>query len=379
MALRRFPCTTKQDLRENGEQYISRAVDRRVLIPNLTGGSTGEPLRFYMDRKTVEYYEAARWRGLSWYGVTPGSRSLMIWGNPIELDAQAQRRAARCEQILKNRRVLSAYTLSPERVDEYLALLRRYRPEYLYGYASALYTFAKIFLDAGKKPDVKLKVVASTSESLFDFQREAIAAAFSCPVANEYGARDAGILAYECPAGGLHISSENCVIELLDPVSLEPIEQPEREGVIAVTDLNNFAQPRARYLLGDLAAWPEADVCACGRPMPRLSRIAGREDAMLVRPDGVLVHGNFINQLARSHASIRQIQIVQHTPDRATIRIATLDPTADFSGFVRQVEESLPGVTLSLDVTDQIAPTQSGKYRYSIREFPLPAASAAPV
>lgn len=358
-------------LRENGDAYLSGAVASDARIPNLTGGSTGEPLRFYMDRKTVEYYEAARWRGLSWYGVTQGSRCLMIWGNPIELDAQAQKKAARREQLLKNRRVLSAYTLSPERAEEYLALLRSYRPEYLYGYASALYTFAKIILDSGKKPEVRLKVVASTSESLYDFQREAITKAFSCPVTNEYGARDAGILAYECPDGGIHISAENCVLELLDPVTHEPIEEPGREGVIAVTDLNNFVQPRARYLLGDMAVWPEKTGCACGRAMPCLARITGREDAMLQRPDGALVHGNFINQIARGYDAIAQIQLVQHTPQSATVFLAAHDAQVDFSEFLSAVRRALPGVALELRVVEHIPAPASGKFRYSIREFPL--------
>ncbi|MGN1290027.1 MAG: phenylacetate--CoA ligase family protein, partial [Bradyrhizobium sp.] len=345
---------------------------RSSLIPNQTGGSTGEPLRFYMDRRTVEYYEAARWRALGWYGVTQGSRCLMLWGNPIELDAQAQKKAARREQLLKNRRILSAYTLTPEKADEYLDLLRRYQPEYLYGYASALYTFAKIILDSGKKPEVRLKVAASTSESLFDYQRETIAKAFSCPVANEYGARDAGILAYECPDGGLHLSYENCVIELLDPVSLEPVETPGREGLIAVTDLNNFAQPRARYLIGDLAVWPEpGSGCTCGRPMPCLARVTGRETAMLLRPDGALVHGSFLNKLAHAYDTIRQIQLVQHTPLTATVRVASNDPQADYSELLRAVRETLPGVAVELEVVGEIAPSASGKLRYAIREFPL--------
>jgi hypothetical protein len=41
---------------------------------------------------------------------------------------------------------------------------------------------------------------------------EAIEAAFGCFVANEYGARDAGILAYECPQGGMHLTNENLIL-----------------------------------------------------------------------------------------------------------------------------------------------------------------------
>ena len=71
------------------ESFIADDADRSTLIANNSGGSSGHPVQFYMNRHTVEYYEAARWRGLSWYGITPGSRSLLIWGNPFELDKMA--------------------------------------------------------------------------------------------------------------------------------------------------------------------------------------------------------------------------------------------------------------------------------------------------
>ena len=67
-----------------------------------------------MTRDQVESYEAARWRGLSWFGITYGSRSLMVWGNPVELNANQQRKQRMREQLLKNRRILSAYDLRPE-------------------------------------------------------------------------------------------------------------------------------------------------------------------------------------------------------------------------------------------------------------------------
>ena len=243
---------------------MSDAVAPDARIENCTGGSTGEPTRFYMTRAQVERYEAARWRGLSWYGITPGSRSVMLWGNPVELSTQRQRRQRLREGLLKNRRVLSAYALGEERLMHDLARLRRYRPAYLYGYATALAALARLLEQSGQTLRLPLRAVVSTSETLAEEQARRFSRLFSCPVVNEYGARDAGILAYSCPHGQLHLTAENCLVEVLDPVRLTPLPAGQT-GVLAVTDLYSRAQPRLRYLLGDVAACRMSDAPAAGR------------------------------------------------------------------------------------------------------------------
>lgn len=360
----------KAAFRADAAKYLAGNLGAEGRIANCTGGSTGQPLQFYMDRHQVQSYEAARWRGLSWYGVTPGSRSVMIWGNPFDLSKSDSLRFSTKEKLLKNRCILSAYALKPEDAQRYAAFLNRYQPEYLYGYANALTAFAKILAPVKDRLKLRLKVVVSTSETLFGWQKELLRGTFSCPVANEYGARDAGILAYSCPCGKLHITAENALIEALDPVSLEPV-QAGREGVLAVTDLCNRVQPRLRYLLGDYGSLSEGK-CACGRPQPLLKSVEGREDALLVGPDGKLVHGNFINQILRPYAQIRRFQFRQHTPVLATL---TLEADGLEEGvrerILSEISKVLPGVRTEIAVTDQLSVSASGKFRYSVREFEI--------
>ena len=369
--LKRAPALKKSDFRDRTDEFLTEGIDSSSRIPNLTGGSTGSPLHFQMDRAQVETYEAARWRGLSWFGVTPGSRSVMVWGSPVELGKAKQKRYLLQEQLLKNRRILSAYDLRPEKAPEYVKFLNRYRPEYLYGYATALYALACFLEPLAGQLRIRLKVVASTSETLFPWQQEKIAKVFSCPVANEYGARDAGILAYSCPCGGLHVTSENALIEILDPVTNEPVPDGSL-GVIAVTDLHNRVQPRLRYLLGDYGAL-STKACSCGRPMPLLERLEGREDALLVCRDGQLVHGNVVNQLIRRYQGIRQFRLIQHNRQQATL-LLLMEPDAALEEKVRkEVEGVLPGISVRTELVDDIPPAASGKARYTIREFPLDA------
>ena len=325
-----------------------------------------------MTRHQVESYEAARWRGLSWYGITQGSRSVMLWGSPIELSKQAQLKNRLKESLLKNRRILSAYNLTEQDLTKHVRFLEHYRPEYLYGYATILTAFAQMLENAHITPNLSLKAVVSTSETLEKWQEELLSRVFRCSVANEYGARDAGILAYTCPEGGIHITAENCVIEVLDPVTHEPVPDGT-SGILAITDLTNYVQPRLRYLLGDMGTLSPAS-CPCGRNLPLLTHIDGREDDLLIGSNGTLVHGNIIGQLLRPLDGLRAFQFRQHDAQSATLYLVKYEQNGlpDENLIRGLLAKALPDVTVKITYVSQIQPTASGKMRYAIRECALP-------
>lgn len=370
-ALLKFPVLSKTSFRENPDNYLNQAAAKSGLIANRTGGSTSEPVKFYLDRYTVEYYEAARWRGLSWWGITPGSRSVMIWGNPLELNQNEQWKYRLKEKWLKNRIVIPAYSLKPEAMPEYLKAINSYKPEYFYGYASALYAFSGLLLKQGLKISRKPKAVVSTSETLHDFQRKAIEEAFGCPAVNEYGARDGGILAYECTCGSMHISSENALLEIVDAKTLQPL-QSGQSGLLLVTDLNNFSMPRLRYVLGDVAVLSDK-ICKCGLGLPILEKIEGREDDMFVTVDGQLVHGHAFNHISRALEAVEKFQIIQHSPEHAELSIIQNKNSAcaadDIQQFINGVQQLLPETRIDVKLVDEIPVTGSGKFRYAIRKF----------
>ena len=358
----------KHTFQSDSDRYLADNIDDTQRIPNCTGGSTGEPVHFYMTRQQVESYEAARWRGLSWYGITPGSRSVMLWGSPIELSKQAQFINRLREQLLKNRRILSAYQLSDQNLKKYVKFMERYKPEYLYGYATILTAFAQMIKQRDIELRFDLKAVVSTSETLEAWQLELLQQIFHCPIVNEYGARDAGILAYSCPQGGIHVTAENCIIEVLDPFTYRPLPH-EQSGVLAVTDLNNFVQPRLRYIVGDVGTMSEA-ACPCGRRLPLLSRIDGREDDLLIGHAGTLVHGNVIGQLLRPLDGLSAFQFRQHTPQQATLFLvkSSAEVRLNESSILGNIAKVLPDTSISIQYVSQIPPSPSGKKRYAIRE-----------
>lgn len=372
--LRRLPILTKKTFRAQSESFLLPNLSTSTLIANRTGGSTGEPTRFYLDRFTVEHYEAARWQGLSWHGIEIGDPCVMIWGNPLEL-TQAQSRTYKWkERYLKNRLLLSAYHLQEEQLPHYLKLIRSFRPAFLYGYASALHLMAELMLRQGLSLDIPLKAVVSTAERLHPHQRESIVRAFNAPVVNEYGARDGGIIAYECKAGQMHVFSENCYLEIVDPISKQPVS-PGQSGLLLVTDLHNYVMPRLRYELGDIVQL-SADTCSCGIHYPILQQIDGREDDMFLSRKGHFVHGHYFNHLMRNLEAFQTFQIIQHSPERVSVKLVKHPDrynTAEEHQLIGGIKEALGNdIELTVEHVSDIKLSASGKFRYAIREFPLP-------
>jgi len=367
------PVLTKH--RFNGERdlHVADTASPESLIVNRTGGSTGEPTRFYMDRPTVEHYEAARWRGMGWHGIRIGDPSVMVWGSPFELSQAQSRLYLWKERWLKNRILFSAYDLKPDRIEEYARRIRSFRPHYFYGYVSALYMLGQLLLDKGIRLNVPLKAVVTTAETLHPHQRETIEQAFGCRAVNEYGARDAGIIAYECPHGSMHISAANAWLEVVDVKTHEPLG-PGEKGALVVTDLNNRSQPRLRYLLNDVVAL-SADRCSCGIGLPLLASIEGREDEIFQAADGTLVHSFYLNQLARGLSAIRGFQLIQHSPLEMTVKLVreerfyTPEEEKKFLDGIRAMFGE--SAHIKVEHVEEIPPAPSGKIRYAIREFPL--------
>lgn len=370
--LQRLPVLSKTHFRLHADEYLAEGTIPAKLIENRTGGSTGEPTRFYLDRPAVERYEAARWLGLSWHGIRIGDPCVMIWGSPLELNQQQARKYRWKERWLKNRLLLSAYELDERRLKEHLSLIQRFRPAYLYGYASALSTLAEMMINRGWTLGVPLKGVVSTAEGLHEHQRKKIAEAFGAPVINEYGARDGGIIAYQCPEGRMHAFSENCFLEVVDPITSLPL-YPGESGVLLVTDLHNTVMPRLRYQLGDMVAL-SADTCSCGIGYPLLAAIDGREDDMFVSQTGQYVHGHYFNHIVRNLESFRTFQLIQHEPQRLSLKLVK-EPgrfrRTDEDRLLFGIRTALGEVSVQVTYVDQIAPTGSGKFRYAIRECPL--------
>ena len=163
----------------------------------------------------------------------------------------------------------------------------------------------------------KPKVVFSTSEILYPHQRELIELVFDCPVINEYGCAEFGIIAFECAKNNLHITSENVYPEIINPDS-------QGVGQVIVTGLNNFAMPLIRYELGDLAKMGNG-VCDCGISLPVMEKITGRIHDIIKTPDGKIVHSEVLDYINRNLCEkghgLKEFKMIQKTINNLLVMV----------------------------------------------------------
>ena len=362
--LQRLPLLTKATIRANAEAMKRNGAP--ALQRSNTGGSSGEPLIFFLGKERVSADVAAKWRATRWWGVDIGDPETVVWGSPIELGAQDRIRQLR-DHLLRTR-LLPAFEMSAEKLDGFVAAIRRQRPKMLFGYPSALSHIARHAEQHGiALDDLGIEVAFVTSERLYQDQRETIARVFNCKVANGYGGRDAGFIAHECPSGGMHITMEDIVVELVDGDGRSVADGTP--GEIVVTHLASGDFPFIRYRTGDVAVRDPAP-CACGRGLAVLREIQGRTTDFVIAADGTVMHGLALIYIIRGLPGVQSFKIVQESRQRTRV-LLVIDERFDLdahpgdivAGFKRRLGAS---VDVNVEVVPAIPAEQSGKFRYVV-------------
>lgn len=368
--LARFPFLTKAAIRANTEKL--RAEGAGPLKRYNTGGSSGEPLIFFMGKDRIAHDVAAKWRATRWWGVDIGDRELVVWGSPVELGTQDRLRGLR-DRLFRSE-LLPAFEMSQANLDRFVERIRTVRPAMLFGYPSSLSLIAAHAEKRGERLDgLGIRVAFVTSERLYDHQRAAIERVFGCRVANGYGGRDAGFIAHECPAGGLHISAEDILVEIVDANGA--VVPPGSAGEIVVTHLATAEFPFLRYRTGDIGVLSGA-ACACGRGLPLLAEVQGRSTDFVVAADGTVMHGLALIYVVRDLPGIERFKIVQESLDRTRVLLVPGHGyTSDTAERIRAglCERLGAGVSVDVEAVSEIPAEQSGKYRYvASRVAPVP-------
>ena len=369
--LRRLPLSDKGSIRKSErDRHGGRRI--RGVRRMSTGGSTGEPLTFHVDRTREAYDKAARMRSYRWFGVQPGDREVYIWGVPDRHRRQDRLRAIR--DVFHNHLLLSAFDLSHDAMRGYLRRMETYKPACVFGYPSSIVKLC----DFAKAEGIDLrfdllKAVFVTGEVLDDQQRGVIESYFRVPVANGYGGRDSGFCAHQCPHGSMHVTSEHVIMEIVDQTGA-PVPSGQ-SGEIVITNLDNLATPFIRYRTGDIGRLRDG-ACRCGRGLELMDVISGRRTDHLVSDDGTHRHALSLIYELRDIDAIRQFQVHQARNRSVDVRVV-----ADRTLTATDRERVLEGVRAcvgdkldaSLRVVDHIEASPSGKFRHVISE-----ADAAP-
>ena len=360
--LRKLPVTTKNDIRTSRQEMRSRIATG--LESRATGGSTGAPLIFDLSSRRIGSQVACRQRVARWWGLAAGDPELALWGSPIEVGRHDWIRSLRDRAM--NTQLLSAFEMNEATMSRYLDILEHQRCRQIFAYPSAIELLCRHARKEGRQlRGVGVKAVFVTGEVLYPYQRSLIEETLACQVADGYGGRDSGFIAHGCPAGGMHVMADSMIVELLDAAGNSVA--PGEPGEIVVTDLYSHETPFIRYATGDVAVASQRP-CTCGRPMPLLERIEGRQNDLIAAQDG-----RFINSLAliypvREVEGVEQFRIVQEEIDRFHVQIVR---APNFTGAaaeerIRTAWSRLlrSDLNVSFEYLDAFPAERSGKFRH---------------
>src|SRR5262245_5167546 len=267
--LRNIPVLTRQDLRDNFDQL--KAVDAHRYQPetSYSGGSTGEPVRFLLDRKAIALEKACVRRHWMRSGYNDGEPTVNLRG----LRLAVQRGEFWVIDKGENSLYLSSYHLTPETIETFVKAIDAFRPSLINCYASSAGLLAALAEQAGLTLYEPRSIVCA-SETLHSYQRARIESAFNTKVWDWYGLTELVGNASQCELHeGYHISMEQGCFEVLDEDGI-PVE-PGEIGEIVATGLHNFSMPLLRYRTGDLAEATDAP-CGCRRGSRIIKSIRGR-------------------------------------------------------------------------------------------------------
>ncbi len=364
---RALPVLTKRDIQENMDEMLAEDIPASLRERNQTGGSTGSPLQFWVDKERFDSRRASTDRHNAWACLYPGDWCAVLWGSRLDTGVANIPKVTWRRHLLDRSLILNTSLISEEDLANYITLLRRYRPQHMKAYAQSAVMFARYCRETGAD-DIRFKSIITTAEVLLPEQRSLIEEVFHGRVFDRYGCREVSVIASECEHHtGLHVNSDALLVEI-DPIP----HAASGLGNILVTDLYNRSMPLIRYQIGDMSKWQTGQECPCGRKLPRLARIEGRITDFLRLPDGKLISGPSLTLVVGDISEISQAQFVQRHSTKVQLRIV---PGIGYSSHIAQeLRRRLypyfhDQFDLSIQIVGNIPTEVSGKYRFVKAEY----------
>ena len=326
--LRKLPVMSRRELQSAGEKLFCTRIPKAHLpiVDTQSSGSSGEPVTVKRTAINHLLWLASALREHLWHERDFAGKLAIIrvssdldkpkdldtWGPPVGLFYKSGTSHA-----------MSLTTDVSQQVD----WLAQINPDYLLTYPTNLAALLEEFEKRGIKHSnglpnglSNLRQIRTIGETLPSGLRDATRKSFGVEIADIYSSQEVGNIALQCPQSSMyHIMSESLIVEILDEQGLACL--PGQTGRVVVTDLHNFATPLIRYDIGDYAEVGE--VCSCGRGLPTLKRIVGRERNMIKLPNGSR-HWPLVGAHSyREVAPIRQYQVIQRSLALLEVRLVT--------------------------------------------------------
>ncbi len=275
--VRKLPFMTKKDLRDGYPDKLMMRDRGDLLRYHASSGTTGKATIVGYTKNDLENWSESLARAMTSFGL--GKRDVIQVANTYGLFSGGLGFHYATEKI--GATVIPASTGNTDRQLELICDLgvtaMAATPSYLMYLGEVA---EKKGIDIRR--DTKLRFGLLGGEPWSDRMRDRIYESMGIRGFNCFGASElSGPLFMECAEqNGIHFWGDLALLEIVDPETGEPLE-PGQKGEMVVTMLQKEAFPMMRYRMGDITSIME-EPCPCGRAHPRITRIQGRVDDMII-------------------------------------------------------------------------------------------------
>jgi len=277
--IRKLPLTTKNDLRDNAPYgMMATSLDNCVEL-HASSGTTGIPVTACYTENDMEVWSEVMARCLGMSGLSKKD----IFQNPIPYGTFTGAFGFHYGAQKVGAMVIPSGMGQSERQ---LKLMDYYGTTFISGVASYVLRLSQVAKDMGIDPksDLKVRNGLFGAETFTSGLKKRIEYSWNMDVHDIYG------LTEMCGPGvstdcnlhdGLHLWEDHFIVEILDPITLEPVG-PEEEGEMVLTTITKTGMPLLRYRTRDLTKLYDQEVCECGRTHVKHTAIKARSDDMII-------------------------------------------------------------------------------------------------
>src|SRR5437764_8465757 len=352
--VRRFPFTTKADLRANYPFGMFAVPRERVVRIHASSGTTGLPTVVGYTRHDIDVWADVCARSIRAAGGRPGDVVHVAYGYGLFTGGLGAHYGA-------ERLGCTVVPVSGGITERQARLIVDFRPDVIMVTPSYMLAIVDELVRQGVDPrGTSLKVGMFGAEAWSDEMRREIEERLDMHAVDLYGLSEIigpGV-ACECveTKDGLHVWEDHFYPEVVDPASGEVLPDGER-GELVFTSLTKEAMPMIRYRTRDLTRL----LPGTARTMRRIEKVTGRSDDMLILR-GVNVFPTQIEELIlRTEGLSPHFQLVLARPGRLDELIVRVEARPDAAGadmrlraeqlLERLVRDNI-GVAVAVDVVE---------------------------
>jgi phenylacetate-CoA ligase len=276
--VRKIPFTTKQELRDQYPYGFLCVPKERLVRLHVSSGTTGQATAIFYTREDLARWADLMARCMYMAGARPGDTFQNLSGYGLFTGGLGFHYGAERLGML----TIPSGTGNSKRQ---IQLMKDFSTNVLHIIPSYALRLMDIMSEMGVVPrnDLDLRIAFLGAEPYSEEVRRRVEEFYGIYVYNSYGLSEMNGpgVAFECPCqSGMHIWEDAYLVEVIDPRTLEPVEDGV-VGELVLTTLNREAMPIVRYRTKDLTRIIPGQ-CGCGRYHRRLDRIQGRSDDMFI-------------------------------------------------------------------------------------------------